>query len=208
MDLEYQAMVISGQPGAGASTTSKKVKKRLKEEYGIEWKIGHFSDIWEKKKKHEGYGDLDIDEYWDNHVSLADNQEADERMRDKIVRGEVHINDGRYIQPYLGLEGGEDRLGTDDILKVRLVADLDSRADRVKGRDGYQNVDGKNKREKNLIRQKKLLNRQLDEVNKGAINYDKTHTNEEHYDLVIDNTPREKDADTVAEEIVEKIVGL
>lgn len=197
MDLRYEAMVISGQPGSGASTVAQGVREVLQNEYGVEWEVGHFSEIWEKKKEEEA-PEMSMDEYWANEVTREDNKEADLRMRDKIVNGEVQINDGRYIQPYLGLEyEDEDKLDSEDILMVQLTADLEERARRLyeSDREDYQGLEYSDIKIK-------LLKRQLDELKEGARNYDRDHTNPEHYDM-----PDLDTTDMAPEEVVDEIVA-
>lgn len=138
--MSYHSILISGLPGAGKSCLARGLSEKLG------WPIysigGLFKEEWKRLYPNK---EVSFEEYW-RTITKEKNMEMNKRAREIIARGNA-IGDFRFAVCCDGLPS----------LRIYVTADLETRAKRVKDKDGKSTDQLK----------RILMARELDEVKVG-----------------------------------------
>lgn len=163
--MKFEAIVISGLPGAGKGVLAKKLGEQLG------WKVFSIGDLWrEKYKEAHPNDDISFEKFWRN-VPTEEQQVMDQSAKKIIEEGKV-VGEFRYAKLCEGL----------NCLFVFVTADLDVRAKRAMQLGKYKDRD--------LEGVKEILEmREGDEerIGKDIYGEDYDYKRLDFYNLVIDS---------------------
>ncbi len=163
--MKYDAVVISGLPGAGKGILAKKLAELYK------WKVVSAGNLWrERYRTLYPNKEVNFEDYW-KRISLFEQKHMDEHLRALIEKGNI-IGDFRYAKSCVGVRA----------LFVFLTSDITIRAKRALATRKYS---GKMIEEIKDI----LKEREKDEVEIGKKIYgeDYDFRDEKYYNLILDS---------------------
>lgn len=182
IELEFDALMpkpkvitISGVPGSGTSTIAKMLSKELN------LKLIYTGETFRELAKEYNMSLPEFSEFAESNTEI--DNELDKRQLEHAKKGDT-ILEGR-------LAGWLTKSNDINALKVLLTADLETRVNRVMGREKKSYSQVKNE----------ILKRETSELERYQRLYDVNYKDQVHYDIIIDTT------NLTPREIVEKIIS-
>lgn len=167
-------ITIGGEPGSGTTTIAKLLTERL----GLE--LVYIGETFRELAKEHNMTLPQFGDYADTHPEI--DFELDKRQINRAQRGNV-ILEGR-------LSGWLMKNNNIKAFKIYLTADLDTRVNRIMGRET---------KDYDLVKSE-ILAREKCETERFEKIYNINYTDQSHYDLVIDTS------NLTPEQIVQKII--
>lgn len=164
--MKFNAIILSGLPGAGKGTLAKKLSEKYK------WKLISAGELWrENHKKLYPKSEVSFEEYWKN-ANLYEQKLMDKRIRSIISNGNV-IGDFRYVESCKDFPAQF----------IFITANLETRAKRALALGKYP--------KKTFEEVKGILKkREEDEIaiEKQLYGQNSDYRDKSHYNLVIDSS--------------------